>query len=361
VVGTLVALTRWFRILATVVLLYVWLLYVFSRFPWTRGISAAVVGYILDPLRAVGAATLAALPDLFYLAVIALITRYVIKFARFLFIEVERGRIVLRGFYADWAIPTFKIVRFIILAFAVILAFPHIPGSRSEAFRGVSIFLGVLFSLGSTSAIANIVAGLSITYMRAFKVGDRVRIGDTMGDVVGKSLLVTRIRTIKNEIVTVPNSMVLSAHTVNYSDRAKSEGLILHPAVAVGYDVPWRTVHELLIEAAHRTEHILREPKAFVLQNAFDDFYVTYELNAYTDKPREMVNIYSALRCNIQDVFNEAGVEILSPHVMRIRDGNRIAIPDAYLPEGYVPEAIRVKSVSGEQGAVEEKGEVPAK
>jgi small-conductance mechanosensitive channel len=236
-------------------------------------------------------------------------------------------------------------VRFIILAFAFTVAFPYIPGSRSEAFKGVSIFLGILFSLGSTSAIANVVAGLSITYMRAYKIGDRVRIGDTVGDVIDRSLLVTHILTVKNEDVTVPNSMVLNAHIVNYSARAKEEGLILHTSVTIGYDVPWRTVHELLVEAARKTPDLLAEPKPFVLQTALNDFYVTYELNAHTDKPREMVNSYSALHRNIQDSFNEAGVEIMSPHYAQLRDGNRTAIPDAYLPTDYAPRSIRVEAV----------------
>jgi small-conductance mechanosensitive channel len=344
-VGTLVALVRWFRILTTALLVYVWLLFVLSRFPWTRGISDAILGYILDPLRHFGAAILAALPDLFVLAIIGVITYYVCRFTRFFFDEVERGRIVLPGFYADWAIPTFKIVRFFIIAFALTVAFPFIPGSKSEAFKGVSIFLGVLFSLGSTSTIANVMAGLSITYMRAFKVGDRVRIGDTMGDVIDQTLLVTHIRTIKNEDITVPNSMVLNAHIVNYSARAKDEGLILHTAVTIGYDAPWRTVHELLIEAARKTPRVLVDPKPFVLQTALNDFYVTYELNAHTDEPREMVNTYSALHRNIQDTFNEAGVEIMSPHYTQLRDGNRTAIPDPYLPPGYVPGSLRIASV----------------
>ncbi len=355
-VGTLVALARWIRILATVLLLYVWLLLVLSLFPWTHGISAAVIGYILAPLRAIGAAVLAALPDLFFLAVIGVITRYVIKLARLLFVEVAKGRIVLPGFYADWAIPTFKIVRFIILAFALTVAFPYIPGSRSEAFKGVSIFLGVLFSLGSTSAIANVVAGLSLTYMRAFNVGDRVRIGDTVGDVVSKSLLVTHLLTIKNEDVTIPNSMVLGAHIVNYSARAKQEGLILHTSVTIGYDAPWRTVHELLIGAARKTPSILPEPKPFVLQTALNDFYVTYELNAYTGEPREMANTYSALHVNIQDSFNEAGVEIMSPHYAQLRDGNKTAIPRAYLPADYMPGSIRVEPVPGDRGSEEGPG-----
>jgi small-conductance mechanosensitive channel len=345
VVGTLVALVRWFRILTTALLVYIWLLFLLSRFPWTRGISEAILGYILDPLRAFGAAILAALPDLFVLAIIVFITRYVNKFTRFFFDEVEKGRIVLAGFYPDWAIPTFKIVRFFILAFALTIAFPFIPGSKSEAFKGVSIFLGVLFSLGSTSTISNVMGGLTLTYMRAFKVGDRVRIGDTVGDVIDQGLLVTHVRTIKNEDVTVPNSMVLNTHIVNYSVRAKEEGLILHTAVTIGYDAPWRTVHELLIEAARKTPYILTEPKPFVLQTALNDFYVTYELNAHTDDPQQMVNTYSALHRNIQDTFNEAGVEIMSPHYTQLRDGNKTAIPDSYLPPEYVPGSLRVASV----------------
>jgi small-conductance mechanosensitive channel len=186
---------------------------------------------------------------------------------------------------------------------------------------------------------------LSITYMRAFKVGDRVRIGDTVGDVIDQTLLVTHVRTIKNEDITVPNSMVLNAHIVNYSARAKEEGLILHTAVTIGYDAPWRTVHELLIEAARKTPYILTEPKPFVLQTALNDFYVTYELNAHTDDPQQMVNTYSALHRNIQDTFNEAGVEIMSPHYTQLRDGNKTAIPDSYLPPEYVPGSLRVASV----------------
>jgi small-conductance mechanosensitive channel len=349
VLALLVGLIRWFRILTTVLLVYIWLLFVLSRFPWTRGISSAIIGYILNPLRDFGAAVLVALPDLFVLLVIGFITRFVIRSVRYFFDGVDKGQIVLPGFYADWAVPTFKIVRFFIIAFALTVAFPFIPGSKSEAFRGVSIFIGVLFSLGSTSTISNVMAGLSITYMRAFKVGDRVRIGETVGDVIDQSLLVTHVRTIKNEDVTVPNSMVLNAHIVNYSARAREGGLILHTSVTIGYDAPWRTVHELLLEAARRTPRILLEPKPFVLQTALNDFYVTYQLNAHTDEPQQMVNIYSALHCNIQDCFNEAGVEIMSPHFAQLRDGNRTTIPGSYLPPDYVPGGLRVASVPERQ------------
>jgi len=351
IVRLLLALARWFRILTTAGLGYMWLLYVLSLFPWTHRISAAIIGYILAPVRSFGASVVESLPDLFVIAVIGFITRYAMKLARFFFDAVEKGQILLPGFYADWAIPTYKIVRFFILAFAFTVAFPYIPGSGSQAFKGVTIFLGVLFSLGSTSAVSNVMGGLSITYMRAFKVGDRVRIGDTVGDVIDKSLLVTHIRTIKNEDITIPNAMIMNTHVVNYSARAKEEGLILHTSVTIGYNAPWRTVHELLIEAARKTACILLEPKPFVLQTALNDFYVTYELNAYTDEPREMVNTYSSLHRNIQDSFNEAGVEIMSPHYAQLRDGNKTAIPDAYLPPGYVSRSHRVVQVPEEPSA----------
>jgi small-conductance mechanosensitive channel len=360
IVSLFIGLVRWFRILTTALFVYSYLLFVLSLFPWTQGIAAAIIGYILDPLRRFAAAVVDFLPDLFFLIVIAFITRYVVKIARFFFNEVEKGRVVLPGFYVDWAGPTFKIVRFFIIAFAVTVAFPFIPGSKSEAFKGVSIFLGVLFSLGSTSTISNVMAGLSITYMRAFKIGDRVRIGDTVGDVIDQSLLVTHLRTIKNEDVTVPNAMVLNAHIVNYSARAREGGLILHTAVTIGYDAPWRTIHELLMEAARKTPCILVEPKPFVLQTALNDFYVTYELNAYTDDPQQMAITYSSLHRYIQDTFNEAGVEIMSPHYAQLRDGNRTTIPDAYLPPDYVPRSHRVETVPGDQGTPGESDEAPA-
>jgi small-conductance mechanosensitive channel len=355
----LIALARGFRILTTALLAYAWLLYVLSLFPWTRRISTAIIGYILDPLRGFGASIVASLPDLFVIAVIGFITRYAMKLARFFFDAVEKGQIVLPDFYPDWAIPTYKIVRFFLLAFAFTVAFPYIPGSRSEAFKGVSIFLGILFSLGSTSAVSNVMGGLSITYMRAFKIGDRVRIGETVGDVIDKSLLVTHIRTIKNEDITIPNAMIMNSHVVNYSARAKEEGLILHTSVTIGYNTPWRTVHELLLEAARKTACILLEPKPFVLQTALNDFYVTYELNACTDEPREMVNTYSSLHRNIQDSFNEAGVEIMSPHYAQLRDGNKTAIPDAYLPPGYVSRSHRVVQVTEEPEEPGKAGENP--
>jgi small-conductance mechanosensitive channel len=220
------------------------------------------------------------------MVVIVVVVFYLLKFIHLFFTGIERGAIRFRGFYREWADPTYKIVRFMVIIFAAIMIYPYMPGSDTAAFKGISIFLGVLISFGSSSAIANVVAGIVMTYMRPFHIGDRVKIADTMGDVIAKTLLVTRVRTIKNVDITVPNAMVLSSHIINFSSSANRRGVILHTAVTIGYDVPWKKVHELLIAAADGVERIQEEPKPFVLQTGLNDYHVTYELNAYTDKPR---------------------------------------------------------------------------
>lgn len=234
-------------------------------------------------------------------------------------------------------------MRVLIIALTVVFAFPFIPGSSSPAFQGVTVFLGLLISLGSTSVIANIMAGIVLTYTHAFSIGDRVQIGATIGDVVDRSLLVTTVRTIKNEDVTIPNNVVLSGHIVNYTQESTQQGLILFTSVTIGYDTPWREVHKALITAAAATPGILETPEPFVLQTALNDFYVSYQVNAYTKEPEHMATIYSALHQNIQDKFNEAGLEILSPHYNQLRDGNRKAVPEEYLPKGYKTPGLRIE------------------
>jgi small-conductance mechanosensitive channel len=323
--------------------LYLYVTLLLSFFPLTRDYTPALIGYLLAPLQAAGSAFLAYLPSLVVIAVMGVFAFGCIRLSRFIFHHLATGAITWRGFYPEWARPTHKIVRFLILAFTAVVIFPYLPGSNSPAFRGISIFLGILFSLGSTSAVANVVAGVILTYTRAFKIGDRVKIADTMGDVVETTLLATRVRTIKNEVVTVPNSMVLGAHITNFTARSGgSRALILHTSVTIGYDAPWRTVHDLLVAAALRTNLILSNPKPFVLQTALDDFFVHYEINAYTEQPAEMINIYAELHQNIQDCFNEAGVEIMSPHYSSLRDGNRKAIPDDYVSSEYEAPHFRV-------------------
>ncbi|MDD2732917.1 MAG: mechanosensitive ion channel family protein [Desulfuromonadaceae bacterium] len=329
-------------------LLYLYIPLVLSFFPWTHGFSGTLIGYILNPLEKGGIAFVTYLPNIFFLLVIATLTRFANKFIGFLFSEVSKGTVTISGFHREWATPTFKIVRFLVIAFAVVVAFPYLPGADSPAFKGVSVFLGVLFSLGSSSAIANIVAGVILTYTRAFKLGDRVKIADTIGDVVETNLLVTRIRTIKNADITVPNAMVLGSHITNFSSSAKEYGLILHTTVTIGYDAPWRTVHELLTAAALATNNILELPAPFVLQTSLDDFYVSYQINAYTEKPSVMARTYSELHQNIQEKFNEGGIEIMSPHYATLRDGNMTTIPESYLSDSYKQPPFRVSRVDTE-------------
>ena len=333
--GALIQTAKVVRVLLVLFAVYIYLPLVLSFFPWTQGYAPLLVDYVTAPLRSAAAAVLAYLPSLFVVIISAAGAYLLIRIAQFLFRELGHGTIALPGFYAEWADPTYKIIRFLILAMTVVVAFPYLPGSRSPAFQGISIFLGVLFSLGSTSAVANIIGGVILTYTRAFKVGDRVKIADTIGDVTEKSLLATRVRTIKNEFITVPNSMVLSSHIINYSAAGNAAPLILHTAVTIGYDAPWRTVHALLKDAAARTSKIVKEPAPFVLQTALNDFYVTYEINAYTCEPASMALTYAELHQNIQDCFNEAGVEIMSAHYAYLRDGNSVTTPRQYLPKDY--------------------------
>jgi small-conductance mechanosensitive channel len=343
ITASLVLLARSVRVLLVVLLLYFYFSLVFSFFPWTHNYATKLLDYAVAPFAAIGSAAGNYLPKLIFLAVIVLVMRYVVKCTGLLFVELEKGNIRIAGFYPEWAQPTFKLVRFLLIVFTAILVFPYFPGSESPAFKGVSIFLGVLISLGSTSAVANVVAGVILTYTRAFRIGDRVRIGDNIGDITETNLLATHLLTIKNVDITIPNSLVLGSHILNFSFSHREAHLILNTSVTIGYDTPWRRVHELLIAAALKTGHVLTEPRPFVLQTALNDYYVTYELNAYTDDPHAMVDTYSDLHSNIQDSFNEGGVEIMSPNYTQLRDGNRTTIPEEYLPEGYRPGAIRIE------------------
>jgi small-conductance mechanosensitive channel len=316
-------------------------------FPSTKYTSYQVTNWLFSELAGFGKTVIGYTPNLILLACICLITSYLIRVNQYFFGELRDGKLSIRGFYPDWAEPTAKLVRALILVASVIVAFPYLPGSQSPAFKGISVFVGVLLSLGSTSAVAHGVAGTILTYMRAFQVGDFVRIGDNVGEVIEKTLLVTRVCTQKNEVVTIPNGTVLGGVVVNYSAEARKRGVIFHTVATIGYSAPWRQVHELLISAALATEDVLHDPPPFVLQTALNDFYVSYELNAYTAKPRNMLNIYSILHQNIQDKFNEAGVEINSPHYTSLRDGNETTIPQNYRNEDYRRPVFEVRQVNG--------------
>lgn len=296
-----------------VALVYVYLQFVLALFPWTESMGEGLLSLITDPLSRIGLALVGALPNLVFLAVLVLVIRYALKLGRLLFAALESGSIRFEGFDPDWAVPTYKLTRIFVIAFGVVIAYPYIPGSDSAAFKGVSVLLGVIFSLGSSSVIANIIAGYTMTYRRAFRMGDRVRINDVVGDVIDSRVLVTVLRTPKNETVVVPNSQILSSPVTNYSTLAREQRLVLHTTVGIGYEVPWRQVQAMLLMAAERTEGLLAEPAPFVLNQGLKDFCVLYEINAYTADAGNSPAIYSGLHANILDVFNEYGIQIMTP------------------------------------------------
>ena len=334
---------KWFLILLVV---YIFFPLIFSVFEFTQGWSNYLFDLIFSSFGQIFTAIWHYFPNIIKIAAIIIVMRYFVKAVKYIFAEIEDEKLQISGFHPDWAMPTFTIIRFLLYAFMFVLIFPLLPGSDSTIFKGVSVFLGVLLSLGSSSAIANMVAGLVITYMRPFKIGDRINIGNTTGNVIEKTLLVTRLKTIKNEEITIPNSAVLSGNTVNYSTftKEKGEGLIINTTVTLGYDIPYKTVYAALIEAALRTNLIEKQPKPFVLQTSLDDFYVSYQLNAYTKHANKQALIYSDLHQNIQDCCNEMDIEILSPHYRAQRDGNMTTIPKDYLPNDYEAPSFNVKT-----------------
>lgn len=300
---------------------------IFIIFPQTEGLAYRLLGYIWNPIKNIFIGIVDYIPKLFTIIVIWYAVKYLVRLVLYLAREVEAGRLKINGFYPDWAMPTFHIIRFLLYAFMIAMIYPYLPGASSGVFQGISVFVGLIVSLGSSTVIGNIIAGLVITYMRPFKMGDRIKLNDTTGDIIEKTPLVTRIRTPKNEVVTVPNSFIMSSHTVNYSTSAREYGLIIHSEVSIGYDIPWRQVNQILIDAALNTPGVVDDPRPFVLETSLSDWYPVYQINAYIKEADKMAQIYSDLHQNIQDKFNEAGIEIMSPHYMAVRDGNATTMP----------------------------------
>jgi len=324
--------------------------YSLGQFPWTRGTSAGLVSLIIGPLQTMAQGVIRQIPNLVFLAIFFVVVRFVLRATRLFFEGVGRGFVTLSNFDAEWATPTYKIVRLAIVAFAIVVAYPYIPGSGSDAFKGVSLFVGILFSLGSSSAIANFIAGYSLTYRRAFKIGDRVMIGGHLGDVTEQKLQVTRLRSPKNEEIVIPNAQILNGEVVNYSSLARTQGLILHTDVGIGYETPWRQVEAMLMMAADATPGVLREPRPFVLQKALGDFAVTYELNAYCDTPQAMATLYTALHRQVLDVFNQYGVQIMTPAYEGDPESPKLVPPSLWHMAPAPPAASGATMPSGANG-----------
>ena len=318
---------RLLRITIVVLQLMVSIPLMFYVFPETKKFVLTVVSYIWNPAKDIFWSAVAYLPNVFKMIVIIVCIHYVVRLLRYFSNEVASGRLKINGFYADWARPTFLIMRFLCYSFMLVMIWPLLPSSNSEVFQGVSVFIGIIVSLGSMSIFGNLMAGLVMTYMRPFREGDFIRFGDVEGFVIEKTALVTRVRTRKNEVITIPNSNLMSAQTSNYTFAAANFGIIVHTKVTIGYDMKHELIENLLLASAKATRHLQQKPQPFVRVTALDDFYVEYEINAYTHHSEHLSDIYSELHQNILDHFHEAGVEIMSPHIFAHRDNLELQIP----------------------------------
>ena len=330
-VSLLVVVNKIVKWIVVILQLLISLPIIFGIFPSTKGFALQLLDYFLIPIKKIILGVIGYIPNLISIFVIWYATKSLVRLARYIALEIEKGDLKIKNFFPEWAMPTFHIVRILLYTFMIAMVYKYLPGSDSGVFQGISVFIGLIISLGSSTLIANLMAGLVITFMRPFRLGDRIKLNDTVGDIIEKTPLVTRVKTPKNEIVTVPNSFVMSSMTTNYSSSAQEYGLIIHTDVTFGYEVPWQQVHQLMVQAALATQHIEANPKPFVLQTKLDDWYVIYQINAYTRHPEYMASIYSQLHANIQDIFHEAGIEVMSPHFMGVRPNDQVIMPDEYL------------------------------
>jgi small-conductance mechanosensitive channel len=339
------------RIAVTILIFAIYLQIAFSFLPLTRGYALTVLAYLLEPIQRLWNGFLREVGNIFTILVLVVLTRYALKGLRWLLYEAAEGRVAIPGIAAEWGVPLYKILRIVVIALTAVMIYPYVPGSDTQAFKGLSLFAGALFTLGATGTVGNFIGGLVAIFVGAFRIGDVVKLGDVLGVVTETTMTLTRIRTPRNTIVSVPNIAVLNGQLVNYSILARTDGVILTTSVTIGYDAPWRTVHQLLLEAASRTSRIEKTPASYVLQTSLDDFYVRYELHAYTKVPAVMHLTYGELHQNIQDAFNEGGVEIMSPHYTSLRDGNTVTTPDDSRPKGNEAPRFGVRVERAEDGS----------
>ncbi|HET9269255.1 MAG TPA: mechanosensitive ion channel domain-containing protein, partial [Vicinamibacterales bacterium] len=294
--------------------IYITVTFVLRRFPYTRPWGESMRESLLGTAAQLGSGVVDAIPGLFTALLIFVIARVVVRLVGMWFTAVEAGRITPRWIYPETAQPTRRLSSTLIWLFALVVAYPYLPGSETEAFKGVGVFLGLMLTLGSTGLVNQVMGGFVVTYSRALRLGDFVRIGDVEGTVVHLGLLSTKVRTLRNEEVTIPNAVVSSQTTTDYSRSATGEGALTATSVTIGYDTPWRQVHAMLRLAAERTDGLRDEPRPVVLQEGLEDFYVKYTLMVCLRSQAARLVVMDALHANIQDLFNEHGVQIMSPN-----------------------------------------------
>ena len=356
IIQILSVLVHLIKYLITIFQFFITLPIIFSRFPQTENLASSLFNLIFTPLKKIGASFVGYIPNLFTIAIILIIMKYVLRTMKFFADKIDKEKLKIKGFYHEWAKPTFNILRFLLYAFTIAIIFPYLPGSGSHIFQGVSVFVGIIISLGSSTAIGNLIAGLVITYMRPFKVGDRIQINGLTGFVAQKDIMVIRIRTHKNEYITLPNMQVLSSSIINYNTSCdeNEEGLVLYAEVTYNYATPWRLIRNILIDAAGKTPNVLKNPKPFVLQTGLDNNFVKYQINCYTKEIAKIPSTYARLYENIQDGFYNNGLDMTTPDFKIIlppesRD------PPPELAKGFLPEV--VKAVKKRSGYKRTKGE----
>ncbi|MEP0144615.1 mechanosensitive ion channel family protein [Tateyamaria sp.] len=294
-------------------ILYYYLSVVLLSFAETRPFAQILLDYVSEPLVGIILGFLGYVPSLIMLAIIALITRYAIRGVRIILDNVEAGIFEWKNFEPHWVNPTYNIARVAIIAIAVVFAYPHIPGSDSRAFQGLTILAGIVVSLGSNTVVSNMMAGLFVVYRRSTNIGDRIKVGNQVGDVVEIKLMETLVKSIKNEMISIPNAQLLNSEVINYSRTIDGRGLLVNTTVGIGYEEPQEKIEAMLVEAANRTTHLKLSPKPFVLMTALADYAINYQINAFSTRGSSLPQIYSDLHRNIVSVFNENGVQIMTP------------------------------------------------
>jgi small-conductance mechanosensitive channel len=310
------AVVRAVTVVLQLFVLYSLITFVLQRFPYTRPWGESLSGFLLATVETLALGIVNGIPGLFTVLVILVLARLTTRLVALWFESVERGRVKVSWLYPETAVPTRRLVTTLVWMFAIVVAYPYMPGSQTEAFKGVSVFLGLMLTLGSSGIVNHIMSGFMLTYSRAVRVGDFVQIGEVEGTVVQLGVLSTKIKTLMREEVTIPNAVVVAQTTTDYSRLADTEGVLTPISVTIGYDAPWRQIHALLAMAAERTPGLRREPKPHVFQTGLEDFYVRYTLYVSLAHQEDRLVTMDALQSNIQDVFNEYGVQIMSPNYM---------------------------------------------
>jgi len=313
-IGTIAAsIVRVLLLLFYLINFYYYLSFTLRSIAETRSFAGELFNFLTDPVIAVSFEILGQVPNVITLLLIGFVTRFVIKTTRLVFENIDSGALSFNGFEKQWVWPTYKMLRVVIVLLAIVFAFPYIPGSDSAAFKGVSILIGVMMSLGSSSVVGNLLAGIFVIYKRSTNIGDRIKVGEHIGDVVAIRLMETHLKSLKNELISIPNSQLLGTDVVNYTSQLDPKGLLVHTTVGIGYEEPQRKIEAMLITAAERTKNLKRNPKPFVLRTGLMDFAVNYQINAYSTHGDKLPQIMSDLHSNILDVFNEERVQIMTP------------------------------------------------